>query len=279
MVRFLNVPFNSAGFSTGVARMPESLGFTGVDIRVSAEPVRGPHGFLAEKSLVRMVADVEAAVRDSFAAGEIPIIIGGDCPILLGALAAMENPGLVFLDGHEDAWQPTPDVRGEASDSELGIAIGTVLAPVGPVIDRSRVVALGPRDAAELVDSGHERIGAVIALQDDAWLNAASAHELLSFAAPATSSDWWLHVDLDVLSTSALGAVDYPQPGGLTWRRLERTVGLLVADGGCRGASVGVYNPDLDGGSSAKRIRTFVERLAGWIEHASPSSSIGASAP
>ena len=268
MVRFINVPFNSAGFRTGVARMPGALGFAGVDIPVSAEPLRGPHGFLAEKALVRMVADVEAAVRDAHAAGEVPIVIGGDCPILLGALAAMTEPGLVFLDGHEDAWQPTPSLRGEASDSELGIAIGTVTAPVPAVIDRSRVVALGPRDSAEITDLGHERIDGIVAMHDDVWVNAATAHDLLTFAAPATTTGWWLHVDLDVLSTSALGAVDYPQPGGLSWRALERTIGLLVADGGCVGASVGVYNPDLDSGASAKRIRLFVERLAKWLERA-----------
>jgi len=266
VVRYINVPFNSAGFSTGVARMPAALGFAGIDIPVSAEPVRGPHGFLAETALVQMVADVEAAVRETFAAGRSPIVIGGDCPILLGCLAAMDNPALVFLDGHEDAWQPTPDLSGEASDSELGIAIGTVAAPVGPFVDRSRVVALGPRDSKELQDLGRDRIDAVVALRDDAWVNSASAYDLLAFAAPATADRWWLHIDLDVLSTSALGAVDYPLPGGLSWRRLERTVGLLIADGGCSGASIAVYNPDLDGGLAAVRIVTFIERLAKWLE-------------
>jgi len=266
VVRFINVPFNSAGFSTGVARMPAALGLEGVEIAVSAEPVRGPHGFLAERALVRMVADVEAAVREAFAAGELPIVIGGDCPILLGGIAAMHDPGLIFLDGHEDAWQPTPDLRGEASDSELGIAIGTVAAPIGPFIDRSRVVALGPRDASEIVEFGQQRLDNVIAMRDDAWVNSASAYDLLAFCEPVTGSGWWLHIDLDVLSTSALGAVDYPQPGGLSWRRLERTVGLLVANGGCAGASVGVYNPDLDEGRSAARVATFVQRLAKWLE-------------
>src|SRR5215475_3369580 len=28
---------------------------------------------------------------------------------------------------------------------------------------------------------------------------------------------WWLHTDLDVLTTAELAAVDYPQPGNLTW--------------------------------------------------------------
>jgi len=39
---------------------------------------------------------------------------------------------------------------------------------------------------------------------------------------------WWLHTDLDVLSTEALAAVDYPQPGGLSWDQLtEVTIAAL----------------------------------------------------
>lgn len=262
MVRYINVPFNSAGFSTGVARMPTSLGFTGVDIAVSAEPVRGPFGLLAEEALVHMVIDVESAVRDSFSAGEVPLLIGGDCPVFLGALAAIDDPGLIFIDGHEDAWQPTPEVRGEASDSELGIAIGTVMAPVPSVVQQERVVALGPRDAAEILELGQQRVDGLLTMRDDGWVNAATSKQLLETAAPATAGDWWLHIDLDVLSTTALEAVDYPQPGGLSWLTLEHVVETLVTTGGCRGASVAVYNPDLDEGASSPRIAAFVSWLA-----------------
>ena len=261
MVRYINVPFNSAGFSTGVARMPASIGFNGVDIPVSVEPRRGAHGFLAESGFVRMVADVEAAVRDAFHHGDVPLVVGGDCPIMLGALAAIEDPGLVFIDGHEDAWQPTPDVRGEASDSELGMAIGHVRGPVPPSVRREKVLALGPRDAAEIVGMGQERIDTLVTMRDDAWLQDAHVDDLVSLAGPATASEWWLHVDLDVLSTSALGAVDYPQPGGITWSRLDSVTRTLLGLPGCRGASVGVYNPDLDRGLAAPRIADFITGL------------------
>lgn len=268
MVRYINVPFNSAGFSTGVARMPRSLGFAGVDVPVNALPVRGRHGMLAEKALVGMVRDAGAAVREALDDGEIPVLIGGDCPIMLAALSVLDSPGLVFVDGHEDAWQPTPDVRGEASDSELGIAIGTVDAPVGPYADAARVLALGPRDAAEITQSGQLRVDDLVTMRDDVWVGEASDGELVAVAEAATASDWWLHIDLDVLSSGALGAVDYPQPGGLSWNRLEHTVEVLVALGGCVGASIGVYNPDLDSGLAAPRIVTFVERVARMLENA-----------
>jgi len=73
---------------------------------------------------------------------------------------------------------------------------------------------------------------------------------------------WWLHVDLDVLSTEALPAVDYPQEGGLGWERLELVAGTALEAAGCAGASVTIYNPELDGGAAAPRIVRFVRFLA-----------------
>lgn len=261
MVRFINVPFNSAGFATGVARMPAALGFAGVDIPVDARPVRGPHGLLAEDALVRMVADVAVAVGDAFRDGEAPIVIGGDCPVMLGALAAMHDPGLVFIDGHEDAWLPTGGLSGEAADSELGIALGLVPAPIAPTLDPARVVVLGPRDAFEIEQLGQRRIDDVVAMRDARWVKRASADDVRALVGAATASNWWLHVDLDVLSSAALPAVDYPQPGGLTWAKLTELTELVLALPNCVGASVAVYNPDLDGGAGAPRIREYVERV------------------
>lgn len=69
---------------------------------------------------------------------------------------------------------------------------------------------------------------------------------------------WWLHVDLDVLSTSALAAVDYPQPGGLSWTQLRDLTTALIRLGGCTGISVCIYNPELDDGAAADQIARYV---------------------
>jgi hypothetical protein len=75
------------------------------------------------------------------------------------------------------------------------------------------------------------------------------------------SAHWWLHVDLDVLSTDALPAVDYPQRGGLTWAQLHELTAAAVGKGGCVGASVVIYNPDLDKGANAELIVGYLENL------------------
>ena len=65
-----------------------------------------------------------------------------------------------------------------------------------------------------------------------------------------------------MLSIDSLAAVDYPQPGGISWSTLETVTDAAIARGGCRGASVADYNPDLDDGAAAPRIAEFVQRLA-----------------
>src|SRR6476646_10067335 len=116
--------FNSAGIVTGVARAPGALraaalieglnshhqvtdsgdvGFT------QPSPVRSRvSGLLAEDSLVSMVAGVDRAVGAAWSRRRIPLLLAGDCPVLMGALSAgrsaFDDIGLLFVDGHEDAW-------------------------------------------------------------------------------------------------------------------------------------------------------------------------------
>jgi arginase len=259
--RFIDVPFNSAGTHGGVALGPAAIGvgqLTGPI--VGATPDRGEYGFRSEAALIAMVGDVERAVRDAWAEGDVPVLVGGDCPVMLGALRAMDGGGLVFIDGHEDAWPPLEDQSGEAADSELGIALGLFDAPVPPMLHADRTVVLGPRDSAEIEDHGIRRVSDLVAFRDADWLASASDDELSATLGPVGGA-WWLHIDLDVLSTSALPAVDYPQPGGIEWQRLEYVTRRILLRPGCRGASVVIYNPELDGGASAGRIAAFIRAI------------------
>ena len=66
-----------------------------------------------------------------------------------------------------------------------------------------------------------------------------------------------------MLSTHSLAAVDYPQPGGLSWPELEDVVAEAVAVSRPVGMNVTIYNPDLDPGlASAPRIGAFINTVA-----------------
>jgi arginase len=284
--------FNSAGVDSGVARAPAALRSAAL-IRAlrnqhsvsdagdaefaSSSPQRSPtSGLLAEHSLVSMTSSVDSAVAEAWTQGRFPLLLGGDCAVLLGALAAgrsaFDDIGLLFVDGHEDAWPPASSLTGEAADCELGLALGftsaalpSELAAILPLVRPEATAMLGPRDEEELRES------AVISVRDRVWLRSwreltgrveGEATEALKHVG-AAAKHFWLHVDLDVLSTEALSAVDYPQPGGLSWNDLGEITIRALAHPSCAGWSVVIYNPDLDEDrTGARRIVRYIEESA-----------------
>jgi arginase len=287
-IGLLGVPTNSAGTITGVARAPTTLREVGLvdalrqhadvydygDVmlpdpspeRDSVTHLIDPHGLIA---LVTRVRDAVASMLDD---GHFPLVIGGDCPVLLGCLLAAkshEGLGLLFVDGHEDAYLPVQSPTGEAADTELAFALGIVdaswspeLTAVLPLVAPADVRILGARDAALLRAEGVASLGDRIALVDGDRLSAEPA----SVAAEAVSplpDPWWFHLDLDVLSTEALPAIDYPQPGGLGWNELSLVVTTALG-GNPTGWNITIYNPDLDPERiHAKRIVRFIGSAIG----------------
>ena len=87
------------------------------------------------------LADYARALADEIGSvlsrGAFPIVLGGDCSILLGSLLALRRRGrygLLFLDGHADFAHPSEDPAGEAASMDLALATGR-----GPkVVDRYR---------------------------------------------------------------------------------------------------------------------------------------------
>jgi arginase len=265
----IGVPANSSGTVDGVARAPAVLRHRGLATALAGHreitdvgdlalpvpvPVRGPSGLLAEDALVNAIGQVAQAVGAARRGGRFPLLLGGDCPVILGALAALQGeadrPGLLFVDGHEDAWPPRVSPTGEAADCELGLALRLFDAGLSPQlraalprIDPADVAAVGPRDSGELAAAGVASLdGQLGVLIRPADFTADQYAEALASLPPP----WWLHTDLDVLATAELAAVDYPQPGGLSWDQLADLTATALAADGCAGWSVCIYNPDLD---------------------------------
>jgi arginase len=278
----IGVPTNSSGTVDGVARAPVVLHQRGLaaalahcprfidagDLLLPApQPVRSASGLLAEDALVTMIGRVREAVRAARGSGYFPLLVGGDCPVILGALNALQaetdRPGLLFVDGHEDAWPPRLSPTGEAADCELGLALRLFdadlnlrLLGVLPRIHATDVIAVGPRDISELAAAGIPTLdGRLQALIRPPELTA----DRYAAALAGLSAPWWLHTDLDALATTELAAVDYPQPGGLTWNQLSDITSAALATHGCAGWSVCIYNPDLDPGrDSADNIISYI---------------------
>jgi arginase len=289
----IGVPFTSMAKPGGIADASRVLREAGLaerltghrDVRdagdlepIDGEAVRGTSGLLKERAVARLVAATREAVGRSLDAGRRPLLVGADCPVLLGALAAGRDRhgavGLLLVDGHEDAWPPRQSDTGEASDSEVALALGEVDGlpePIGrhsPLLTREALAMLGPRDRDELAAAGVSSLQETIALfRDDQELRrhgpSASAREAVAALGPGFPR-FWLHVDLDALQTDDFAAADYLQPGGLTWAELSEIAATALADERCLGSSVVIYNPDLDPDrTAAARIVRFLSDLVG----------------
>lgn len=293
----IGVPTNSAGKRNGVAKAPAALRRAGLVQALSRfcqvhdegdvafqKPTTTKRdagsGIIAYGSLASMVRGVRAGVERAFAEGRFPLVVGGDCPVLLGCLAASADTyrsmGLLFVDGHEDADLPRQSPTGEAADMELALALGLDMpdlvrqaAGAMPLIKASKVCMLGPRDKKLLQKSGIASLDGKIEYYDDVSIRKSDIEALVRkvLRRRAKTEKLWLHVDLDVLSTRSLPAVDYRQPGGLSWSQLERLTRTILSSGKVAGMDVTIYNPDMDPN------RRYAERIVKYLQSAFESIS------
>lgn len=194
--------------------------------------------------------------------GRSPLILGGDCSILLGPALALRRRGrfgLIHIDGHTDFRHPgNSDSCSALAGEDLAAAIGLHWPSVAdidglaPYVRPTDTVHIGCRDDDEHLDEVRSLLGAVIPTSDVRASPASAAHTALE--AVAGAEGFWLHLDVDVLDPSVMPAVDSPAPGGLTTDELTEL--LTVLSPYALGAQVTVFDPDLDPDGA------FADRLA-----------------
>lgn len=126
--------------STGVEQLPAVLLQHGLAERLSArragrvEPdsprtsYRDPRtNVLNADAIARYAHTLADAVGPLLDAGEFPLVLGGDCSIVLGPALALRRRGrygLLFIDGQADFFQPEADPYGEAASMDLAFVTG-----------------------------------------------------------------------------------------------------------------------------------------------------------
>jgi arginase len=207
---------------------------------------------------------VRSAVRDVVAGGARPLVLGGCCALVPGALAGLRDAigalGVAYVDGHVDVYDGTTSPTGEGADMPMSVAFGLgpaawVQAAGGVSVAPGDVVVLGARDPEEAQDIAGLRAGALADIEvlgphelRAAGLAAAGAQAAQRLA--ADGGRFWVHLDVDVLDEQAMPATDYLMPDGLQWEELAALLRPLGTSPGLAGLSLGCLNPEKDPGGT-----------------------------
>ncbi|MDK1342681.1 arginase family protein [Streptomyces sp. 378] len=272
---------------TGVEELPGALLGAGLAEGLGAtragrvepppyDPERDPEtGLLNAGGIAAYSVALADAAGEVLAQGRFPVVLGGDCSVLLGTLLALrrrDRHGLLFLDGHSDFYQPSAEPADEVASMELALATGRgprVLADLegrGPLVRDEDVVALGFRDAEESAAYGMQPLPSGLHAMELDIVRALGAAEAARRAVRLLTGDgagagYWVHLDVDVLDDAIMPAVDYRQPDGLTWQELETVLRTALSGGGAVGLTVAIFNPRLDpGGTLARALRDCLVR-------------------
>jgi len=264
------------GHLPGVWRLPRALRAQGLLERLAAQDageVRPPEyspapdpqtGFRNGSKIAAYSQALSKRVAALVKKGLIPLVLGGDCSILLGnmlALRSIGEYGLCFIDGHQDfAYPRSHEYLGyfAAAGLDLGLVTGhgpdalTNLNGLKPFVREPNVVALGfyddPADAADYETEAIYRsdirtmpIGAVRAL--GAQHTARSALRELE---RTEVQGFWIHLDVDVLDQTVMPTVDSPNPRGLSYRDLIEILQVLLRSDGLAGMEITILDPELD---------------------------------
>lgn len=268
---------------TGVAKLPEALRAAGLlealpDARHAGRlsvppylPVRdGPTGILNPTGIRTFSLAVAGRVSYILDLERFPVVLGGDCSVLIGPMLALRRRGrfgLFFIDGHADFYSPQAEPNGEVASMELAVLVGrepSILSDIDglrPLLQEEDAVVFGFRDADEAVDYGSPDVRDTgLHLFDLARIRqlgaAEAARQGIAALARSGVEGVWVHLDADVLNDEIMPAVDYRMPDGLWSDELTEALSIVLASPLATGLTITIYNPALDDevGSAARTL-------------------------
>jgi arginase len=267
-----------SGGQPGTWRAPQALMDAGLARALDAEEIvpleRPKYEFDAQAgtrirnglSIRAFSLQLSEKVRDILKKGGLPVVIGGDCSILLGSLYGARlagGRGLVHIDGHSDFFHPgnydAARRLGAAAGMDLALASGrgelllTDWPEIGkPLASDVDIIQLGERNAespsfknyyGDIVRTEITQFTIQRVLADGIDV---TARRVIGKLEARGLDSVWLHVDLDVLDQSVMPAVDSPGSPGLDYLQLTELVDALCASGRIIGSNFTIYDPERD---------------------------------
>lgn len=250
-----------------VAGLPQALHERGISV-VDRGNLTGPlNPWQPPQDGYRHLAEVTAwnravmtAVRNELAAGNLPIVLGGDHSLALGSITAVAGHCrergrkllVLWFDAHADFNTSTITPSGNLHGMPVACLCGygprelTELGGSSPAITPDRIRQIGIRS----VDAGEKRMvrDAGLDIYDMRYIDEIGMRRVMEEALEGIDADTHLHVsfDVDFLDPEIAPGVGTTIPGGPNYREAQLAM-EMIADRGCLGSlDIVELNPAFD---------------------------------
>ena len=219
-------------------------------------------------AVAKVDASVADAVADVTASGRLPLLLGGDCTITIGAVAGFQRhdpgTGLIYVDGDADLGVPGDAGSGILDSMGISHLLGrgapelTGLGGQVPLLEPARLAILGP-DPRETSDAGRAFLAEreVNFQEAPAFMaDPAGAAERALAAVTKGSGRFLVHVDVDVVDSGDLPLGNFPHYGsGVRLDHVVAGLRVLRAHPSFAGLVLTEVNPTHDpGGAELNRL-------------------------
>jgi arginase len=199
-------------------------------------------------------------VQTTIASRRFPLVLGGDCSIVLGPLLALRRRGrygLAYIDCHADFWHPLrrADRRGSVARprSRDRTRANRPQRPRGatPAHPRRGCALIGYRAFGDNDHYLSEHVcGTAITIVDllqlrELGIRRALKPVIAQLRKPELAG-FSVHLDVDVLDDTLMPAVDHHHPGRLTWKEAVIVLRSILQIPRVAGLDVTIFNPRLD---------------------------------
>ncbi len=246
------------------------------------------------QNIPRLLAALEALkprVEQAVKSGALPLVLSGDCSVVLATLAAVRryfrHVGLIYFDRDADLLTPATTSSGCVDGMVISHVVGRGAAELvrfwsePPLVREPDLALFGVArlDPAEEEVLNRTPLRRYLAA-DVHSKGAAAAAEAAIDGIHARVHEFVLHLDVDVIAD--FQATDNADAGGLTLDEVRGALGVFMKQEHLAAIDIAAYNPAKDGdGSGAKLIvelleAVFKERLHALREEAPVAPEISA---
>lgn len=275
-IRLIGAPTDIGAGSRGASMGPEALRVAGLADALTARGLNvvddgnlsgPPNPWLPPTDGYRHLPEtlawnvaVREAVSHTLAAGEFPMLLGGDHCLAIGSITAVaahcrrkgKRLRVLWLDAHADfntsAITPSGNIHGMPVATLFGFGAGALvnLADPAPALKRDEIIQIGIRS----VDDAEKRFVHEQGLEvfDMRSIDEMGMRTVMQQALQNVDDDTHLHVsfDVDFLDPDIAPGVGTTVRGGPTYREAQLCMEMIADSGRLASLDVMELNPALD---------------------------------